>query len=332
MSEKKKRIFSGVAPSGPIVTIANYIGAIRNWVEMQNDFDNIFCVVDLHTITVRQDPKLLKERTFEFAKDYIACGIDPKKSIIFIQSDRPEHSELAWILSCYTYFGELSRMTQFKEKGVKHKENVNAGLFNYPVLMAADILLYDTDLVPVGEDQKQHIEITRDLAQRINKLYGPTLKVPEGFIPKQGARIMSLLDPKSKMSKSDTNEQNVIRLRDEPDVIRKKIQKAVTDSGNEIIFSQEKKPALANLLTIYASFADEKIEDIVKKYQGKGYADFKKELAEVVICGLAPIQDRLRELDEDPKYVAEVLAEGSEKIAPIASSTLARVKDKIGLG
>lgn len=332
MNEKKKRIFSGAAPSGDVLTIGNYIGALTSWANLQDEYDNIFCIVDLHTITVRQDPKLLKERITEFAKNYIACGIDPKRSVIFIQSDRPEHAELAWILSCYTYFGELSRMTQFKEKSEKHKKNVTAGLFNYPTLMAADILLYDTDLVPVGEDQKQHIELTRDIAERINNIYGRTFVVPEGFIPKQGARVMGLLNPASKMDKSDQNKQNIITLRDEPVIIRKKIQKAVTDSGSEIVYDKEKKPALANLLTIYSAFADEKIEDIVKKYQGKGYADFKKELAEVIIYGLAPIQDRLRELDEDPKYIAEILARGSGKIAPIAAATLARVKEKIGLG
>lgn len=333
MSEKKKRVFSGIKPSADLMHIGNYIGAIRNWVDYQTpEFENIFCVVDLHAITVPQNPEQLRKNTVEITKVYIACGIDPRKSMMFVQSDRPEHSELGWILGCFTYFGELSRMTQFKEKSAELKSSVSAGLFNYPTLMAADILLYDTDLVPVGDDQKQHVELTRDIALRLNNKFDRVFVVPQPDIRPVGARIMSLDNPKEKMSKSAKTDQNYIALRDEPDIIRKKIQKAVTDSGAEIVYDKEKKPALANLLTIYSSFADEKIDDIVKKYEGKGYADFKKDLAEVIIYELAPIQDRLRELDEDPKYVAEVLAEGSEKIAPIAAATLARVKDKIGLG
>jgi tryptophanyl-tRNA synthetase len=331
--EKKIRVFSGIKPSADLMHIGNYLGAIRNWVEYQKpEFENVFCVVDLHAITVPQDPVQLKKNTIEITKVYLACGIDPQKSILFVQSERPEHSELGWILGCFTSFGELSRMIQFKEKSGETKGSVSAGLFNYPTLMAADILLYGTNIVPVGDDQKQHVELARDIAIRMNNKFGKMFTVPEPDIKPVGARIMGLDDPAKKMSKSAGSEYNYIALRDAPDVIKKKIQRAVTDSGSEIVFDKEKKPALANLLTIYSLFADEKIEDIVSRYKGKGYAEFKKELAEVIICGLAPIQDRLRELDEDPKYVAEVLSAGAEKAAPIAAATLVRVKGKIGLG
>lgn len=327
---KRKRIFSGAAPSG-VLTIGNYIGALRNWVTLQEKYENIFCVVDMHAITVRQNPKLLKERSREFVKNYLACGIDPKKSTIFIQSHVSEHAELAWILGCYTYFGELTRMTQFKEKSEKHSKNINAGLFNYPTLMASDILLYQTNLVPVGEDQEQHIEITRNLAQRFNNLYKQTFTIPEGFFPKEGARIMSLLDPTSKMSKSDTNKNNIITLRDKPDLIRKKIKQAVTDSGKEIKYSKE-KPAISNLLTIYSVFSNKNIKDIEKEYIGKGYGDFKKDLAEVVISGLAPIQEKLNNLDKNPDYLEKILKDGAERIRPIAKKTINEVKQRVGLG
>lgn len=328
--DKKKRVFSGIQPSGS-PHIGNYLGAIKNWVTNQENRNNIFCIVDLHAITVPKESKQLKENITETAKILLATGIKPEGSIIFVQSDRPEHSELAWILNCFTQMGELSRMTQYKEKG-EGKQNVSVGLFDYPVLMAADILLYDTDEVPVGEDQKQHVELARDIAKRMNNKFNNLFVVPEPMIKKTGARIMALDNPKKKMAKSAGSDYNYIALRDEPDVIRKKIQKAVTDSGSEIVYDVSKKPALANLLTIYSLFADEKIEDIVAKYKGRGYADFKKDLAETIIYGLAKVQDRLRELDEDPKYIAEVLAEGAEKAAPIAAATLARVKEKIGLG
>lgn len=326
----KKRVFSGAAPSG-ILTIGNLIGAINNWVKLQDDYESIFCIVDLHAITVRQDPKLLKSRSREFIKNYLACGIDPQKSTIFIQSHVKEHTELAWILGCYTYFGELSRMTQFKEKSARHKQNINVGLFNYPVLMAADILLYQTDVVPVGEDQKQHIEITRNLAERFNGLYGKTFTIPEGLILKEGARIMNLLEPNSKMSKSDENKQNVILLRDNPDLISQKIQKAVTDSGTEIRSGRD-KPALTNLLTIYSAFTKKTISEIEKDYFGKGYAEFKKDLAEVIINGLKPIQEKLKELDQNPGYIEKILQESADEIRPIAEKTILEVKNKIGLG
>ncbi|MDD3481098.1 MAG: tryptophan--tRNA ligase [Patescibacteria group bacterium] len=328
--DKKKRVFSGIQPSGS-AHIGNYIGAIRNWAAGQEGKDNIFCVVDLHAITVPQDPKELEENILETAKIIIAAGIDPEKSILFVQSDRPEHAELAWILNCHTQMGELSRMTQYKEKG-EGKQSVSAGLFDYPVLMAADILLYDTDEVPVGDDQKQHVELARDIAGRINSRYGKdTLVIPKPTIKKEGARIMSLSDPKKKMAKSAKGENSYIALRDDADTIRRKIKKAVTDSGSEIVYGKD-KPALANLLTIYSAFADEKIQDIVERYKGKGYAEFKQDLAEVVVQGLAPIQARLDDLDNDPGYVVKVLADGAQKAAPIASATLGRVKNKIGLG
>lgn len=328
---KTNRIFSGIQPSG-IIHIGNYLGAIKNWVEYQSpENESIFCVVDMHAITVPQEPEQLKKNILEVAKVYIASGIDPKKSALFIQSSRPEHAELGWILSCFTPFGELSRMTQFKEKG-EGKKDVSAGLFNYPTLMAADILLYGTNIVPVGEDQKQHIELARNIAERFNHKFGETFVVPEPDIRKEGARIMGLDNPANKMSKSAATEANWIALRDKPDVIRRKIQKAVTDTGSEIMFDKVKKPAISNLLNIYSLFADENIDVLVKRYQGKSYADFKNDLADVVINGLAPIQDTLQELDNDPAYVARVLAEGSQKVAPIACATLTRVKEKIGLG
>jgi len=327
----KKRVFSGAAPSG-ILTIGNLIGAISNWKKLQNDYEAIFCVVDLHAITTKQNPLVLKESIREFVKSFIACGIDPEKSTIFVQSHIKEHAELAWILGCYTQFGPLSRMTQFKEKSKKHKENVNIGLFSYPILMAADILLYQTDLVPVGSDQIQHIEFTRDLAERFNHLYQSQIfKIPQAFISEEGSRIMSLLDPKSKMSKSDTNKNNIIALRDKPDEIRGKIKKAVTDSGKEVKAGKD-KPALTNLLTIYSFFSQKPIAEIEKDYIGKGYAEFKKDLAEVIIMGLQPIQQKLLELDANPDYLEKILKTGEERIRPIAQKTIFDVKNKIGLG
>lgn len=329
--DKKKRVFSGIQPSGS-AHIGNYIGAIRNWAQDQEEGkENIFCVVDLHAITVPQDPKELEGNILETAKIIIAAGIDPEKSALFVQSSRPEHSELAWILNCNTQMGELSRMTQYKEKG-EGKTSVSVGLFDYPVLMAADILLYDTDEVPVGDDQKQHVELARDVATRINSRYGKdTLVMPAPTIKKEGARIMALDDPKKKMAKSAKSGNSYIALRDNADAIRRKIKKAVTDSGSEIVYAKD-KPALANLLAIYSTFEGEEIKDIVERYKGKGYAEFKQDLAEVVVQGLAPIQARLDDLDNDPGYVTKVLAEGSAKVAPLAGATLGRVKNRIGLG
>lgn len=330
MEKHKKRVFSGVQPSGEM-HIGNYIGALKNFLQYQGEeYDPFFCVVDLHSITVPKNPVELRKNILEIAKVYLAIGIDPKKATIFIQSSRPEHSELAWILGCFTSFGELSRMTQFKEKS--RKEMSTAGLFNYPILMAADILLYDTEIVPVGDDQKQHLELTRNIAERINKKYQENVfVVPRADIKKVGARIMSLNDPNKKMSKSDNQPFSYISLRDDNDTIRDKIKKAVTDSGKEIIYSKE-KPALANLLTIYSAFVEEEIPEIVARYKGRGYADFKKDLAEVIIQELAPIKDNLTELDNDPAIVHKILAEGSQKAALIAASTISRIKEVVGLG
>lgn len=314
-----KRVFSGVRPSGK-VTIANYIGAISQWLELQKTRENIFCIVDLHAITTSTDPKELKKNILEFAKIYLASGIDPKKSNIFVQSHRPEVTELAWILSTITYFGELKRMTQFKEKAEKHPENINAGLFNYPILMAADILLYQTDEVPVGEDQKQHVEISRDLAIRFNNKYGKTFKVPDVILKKEGARIMNLQDPTKKMDKSDMVEKNVIRLRDTADVIREKIKKAIAD-----------EKGINNLAVIHSSFSGKPTSSIKKKFAGRS-ADFKKELAEIIIEGLKPIQERLKELDKNEDHVRKVLRQGAENIKPITEKTMREVKKKIGLG
>lgn len=328
--DKKTRVFSGIQASGS-PHIGNYLGAIKHWAAEQEGKENFFCVVDLHAITVPQDPETLRFNINEAAKILLASGIDPEKSALFVQSDRPEHSELAWILNCFTGFGELSRMTQFKEKGEGKKE-VSVGLFDYPVLMAADILLYDTNVVPVGEDQKQHVELTRDIAKRMNGKFKNLFVMPESDIKKVGARIMALDNPEKKMSKSAGSEYSYIAVRDEPNVIKKKIAKAVTDTGSEVKFDKQKKPAISNLMTIYSLFADEDLKTIEARYRGKGYGEFKKDLAEVIINGLAPIQARLAELDEDPAYVAKVLAEGSQKAASIASATLTRVKEAIGLG
>ncbi len=327
----KKVVFSGIQPSGEL-HIGNYLGAILNWLTLQEKYRCIFCVVDLHTITVRQNPKVLKEKIREVANIYLASGIDPKKSIIFVQSHRPEHAELAWILSTLARFGELRRMTQFKEKAKKHPQNVNAGLFNYPVLMAADILLYQTDWVPVGEDQIQHVEITRTIARRFNNTFGPVFKVPKVLIRKEVARIMALDNPKEKMSKSAKSIFNYIALADPPNLIREKIKKATTDSGKEIIYNPNKKPAISNLLTIYSAFSGLSFKEIENKYKNKGYAEFKKDLAEVVIRGLAPFQKKLSQLQKNPKYTDKVLIEGAKKAQKIAQKTLREVKEKIGLG
>ena len=325
-----KRVFSGIQPTGS-AHIGNYLGAIKNWAKGQDEKENIFCVVDLHAITIPKNPKELKENISETAKIILASGIDSKKCSLFIQSNRPEHSELAWILNCYTQIGELQRMTQFKEKG-QNKKSVSVGLFDYPVLMAADILLYDTNEVPVGEDQKQHIELARDIARRINQKYKDTFVVPEPNIKKETARIMSLDNPRVKMSKSSYSENSFIAIRDEADTIRRKIKKAVTDSGEKIEFKPNEKPALANLLNIYSGFSGEKAEEIASRYKDSGYASFKQDLAEVIIQSLNPIQTKLRDLDKDPGHVASVLAEGSQKVAPIANKTLSRVKKTLGLG
>jgi len=332
----KKRIFSGVQPSGNL-HIGNYLGAIKNWVKLQNEYDSIFCVVDLHAITVPQDPKELSKKTIEVAKIYLAAGIsakggsasggDPTFPAIFIQSHIPEHTELTWILNTITKVAELERMTQFKDKTQKNIEGTAVGLFDYPVLMASDILLYDTNLVPVGEDQLQHIEITRTLASRFNKKFGETFVIPEAFITKEGMRIMGLDDPVKKMSKSAASEYNYISLTDDAEAVRRKIKKAVTDSGLEIVYRDD-KPALQNLINIYSLLADISPKEIEVRYQGKGYADFKNDLAEVLINFLTPFQERMVELTDEK--VLEILKAGAEKVRPLAKAKLEEVKKKVG--
>ncbi|MCF8566208.1 tryptophan--tRNA ligase [Alicyclobacillus tolerans] len=322
-----KKVFSGIQPSGTM-TIGNYLGAMKNFVKLQNEAECVFCVVDLHAITVPQEPEVLRQNSLNLAALYIAAGIDPNRSTLFVQSQVPAHAELGWLLQCIAYYGELGRMTQFKDKSSK-KEVVTAGLFTYPALMAADILLYQTDLVPVGEDQKQHLELTRDVAERFNNRFGQTFTIPDPYIPKVGGRIMSLEDPSKKMSKSDENPSAYISMLDEPDVIRKKISRAVTDSEREVRYDEENKPAISNLLTIYSLFVDKSVADIEAMYEGKGYGPFKKDLAEVVVDGLSPIQTRYAELLNSGE-LQDILREGARKATEKSEPTLADVKEKLG--
>jgi len=326
----KKTVFSGIQPTGNI-HIGNFLGAIRHWVNSQEEFNNIFCVVDLHAITVPQDPINLKKKTRELAGLLLAAGIDPNKSELFIQSHISAHSELAWILNCMTPMGWMQRMTQFKEKSEKQKDIVSIGLFDYPALMAADILIYQADLVPVGEDQKQHVEITRDIAQRFNSIYGETFKLPEPVIAEVGARIMGLDDPTKKMSKSEDSPGHSVLLLDSPDEIRPKIMRATTDSNREICFD-EKRPGIYNLLVIYELFTGISRSEIEAKFEGKGYAVFKKALAEVIIEGLKPLQSSYKEMTADPTYIDSVLTQSADNLRLIAEKTLNMVKEKMGLG
>ena len=323
----KKTILSGVQPSGTL-TIGNYLGALRNWATMQYDYNCYFCVVDLHAITVRQVPADLRQNCLKTLALYLAVGIDPKENALFIQSHVPAHAELAWVLSCYTMFGELSRMTQFKDKSAKHSDNINAGLFTYPVLMAADILLYQPDLVPVGSDQKQHIEIARDIANRFNNVYSETFKIPEPYMPKAGARVMSLSDPTSKMSKSDLGDGSVFLL-DSRDVVIKKIKRAVTDSGSEVRYA-EGKDGINNLMSIYSAFSGKTFDDIEKEFAGKGYGDFKLAVGEVVADSLAEIQDKYKTFISDKEQLNKILIEGAEKASYVAQKTLRKVYRKVG--
>ena len=328
--EGKERVFSGIQPSGDM-HLGNYLGAVKNWVNMASLYDCIYCVVDLHAITVYQDPKTLREKSREAAALIMAAGIDPEKSTVFIQSHIHAHAELTWLLNCLAPIGWMHRMTQFKEKSEKQKEKVSVGLFAYPVLMASDILLYDTDLVPVGEDQKQHLEFTRDLAQRFNSKYGETFVVPEPSIPPVGARIMGLENPEKKMSKSEGGEGNTINLLDPPDKIRKKIKRATTDSLRDILFN-ESRPGIYNLLVLYELFTGDKREAIEARFEGKGYGDFKAELAEVVVEGLRPVQSRYEELTGDPTYIDSLLSKGANRIRPVAERVLAKAKQRMGVG
>lgn len=324
----QKRVFSGVQPSGAL-HIGNYLGAIKRFVELQDGHEVFYCIVDEHAITIPQDPERLRDDTLNVALIYLAAGVDPSRSTIFIQSHVPAHAELGWILNTITPMGELERMTQFKEKRQKQK-SVYAGLFNYPTLMAADILLYHTDIVPVGEDQLQHIELTRSLAERFNNRYGKTFAIPEGQVKKETARILSLDNPAEKMSKSDENEKSRINLTDSPSQIREKIKTAVTDSGTEIAYNPAKKPAISNLLVIFSEFSGKPIRELERFYAGKSYAEFKHDLAEAVISGLAPLQKKWRELEADKEAVLFILRDGSKKATAIANKTLREVKEKIG--
>ncbi|HEX2948903.1 MAG TPA: tryptophan--tRNA ligase [Armatimonadota bacterium] len=331
MNEHEKPVlFSGIQPSGHL-TIGHYTGALRNWVRLQHEYDCLFCIVDLHAITVRQDPKEFSQRCLSFPAQYIAIGIDPDVAVMFLQSTVQAHTELTWLLNCHTYMGELSRMTQFKAKTQgKSEKNIGVGLFDYPVLMAADILLYQTKLVPVGADQKQHLELTRDIAIRMNHIYGPVFTVPEGYFPKVGARIMSLQDPTVKMSKSDPNTANYIAMLDEPDVIRKKVRKAVMDSIQGITYEPETRPGVANLLSIYAAFTDESPEVIADRYTDKGNAALKNDVTDVIIEALRPFQQRYHELMANPDYLKDLLRRGAENAARRAKPTLEKVYDVMG--
>jgi tryptophanyl-tRNA synthetase len=326
----KKRVFSGIQPTGSLM-IGNYLGAIQNYVRLQEDYDCVYCIVDLHAITIQQDPVVLKARIREVAGLLLAAGIDPKRTILFVQSHVSAHAELAWILNCFIPMGWMQRMTQFKEKSARHRQQVSVGLFDYPALMAADILLYDTNVVPVGEDQKQHVELARDTAQRFNSIYGQTLVLPEPFIPDIGARIMGLDDPTKKMSKSETASGHAINLLDSPDDIRSKIMRATTDSLKEIRFD-ESRPGIFNLLTIYHLFTGRSQKEIETQFEGKGYSDFKKELAEVVVEGLRPLQTRYKELTADSTRIDSILTDGASRARPIAERVLNEVRKKVGLG
>ena len=327
--EKKQVILSGIQPTG-IFTLGNYIGAIRNWVKLQEEYDTAYMIADLHALTVRQDPKVLKENILRAYAVILACGVDPEKSLTFIQSQVPEHAQLSWILSCNTQFGELSRMTQFKDKSAKHADNINAGLFTYPSLMAADILLYQADLVPVGADQSQHLELTRDIANRFNGLYGNTFKLPQGYYPKVGARVMSLADPTKKMSKSDENQNAFITILDEPGTIVKKFKRAVTDSEMSVRYA-EGKDGINNLMSIYSSVTGLSYEQIEHDFAGKGYGDFKQAVGEAVAEELRPVRENYKRLRDDKAYLEECYRSGAEKASHIAQRTLKKVYKKCGL-
>jgi len=329
--DEKKIIFSGVQPSGNL-TLGNYLGAIKNWVELQDKYNCIYAMMDLHTITVRQTPADVRRRTMEVLALYLAAGIDPEKSILFIQSQNPAHAQLSWILNCYTYMGELQRMTQFKDKSARHAENINAGLFTYPVLMAADILLYQANYVPVGKDQMQHIEICRDIAQRFNAIYGDVFTIPEGLLSKSGAKIMSLQEPEKKMSKSDANPKAYISMMDDMNVIAKKIKSAVTDSEARIEYRPDDpaKAGINNLLSIMSAVTGEPIETIADRYSSKGYGDFKSDVAEAVVECIRPVREEYDRIIKDKKYLTEICQKGAESARRLAYRTLNKVHKKVG--
>ena len=329
MIDNRPVSYSGVQPSGNL-TIGNYLGAIKNFPIYSEQYKCFYCVVDQHAITVRQVPAELRRRTYETIALYIACGLDPEKNTLYVQSHVPAHTEMAWMLNCFTMFGELSRMTQFKDKSQKHADNVNAGLFTYPVLMAADILLYQTNVVPIGADQKQHLELARNIADRFNQLYPDTFAMPEPIIAKSGAKIMSLAEPTQKMSKSDENENAVVRILDTPDAIMRKFKRAVTDSDREIRFDPEKKPGVSNLLTIYSCFSGKSIEEAEREFDGKGYGDFKTAVGQVCCEKLIPVQEEYKRILADKAYLEEVMKKGADEASYYARKTLSKVRRKLG--
>ena len=324
----KKVLFSGMQATGNL-TLGNYLGALKNWVTLSDEYECFYSVVDMHSITVRQDPAVLRKRARALLTLYIAAGLDPEKNCIYYQSHVSGHAELAWILDCFTYMGELNRMTQFKDKAAKHADNINAGLFTYPVLMAADILLYQADVVPVGIDQMQHLELTRDIAQRFNGIYGDVFTIPEAYIGKVGAKIMSLQDPSKKMSKSDENPNGSIYLMDDPDTIMRKFKRAVTDSEGQILFRVE-QPGIKNLINIYCACTGKAPDEVVREFDGKGYAEFKPAVGEAVVAVLKPLQDRVAELSKDKAYIDSVIKNNAEKAQYFANKTLRKVQKKIG--
>jgi tryptophanyl-tRNA synthetase len=327
---EKKVILSGVQSTGNL-HLGNYLGALKNWVKMQDEYDCYYMIADLHALTVRNNPEELRENALKVIAQYVACGINPEKNTIFIQSHVPAHPALSWVLNCYTYMGELSRMTQFKDKSAKHADNINSGLFTYPVLMAADILAYNADLVPVGDDQKQHLEITRDIAQRFNSIYGNTFKIPEAFISDVGARIMGLQNPLSKMSKSSPDVNDKILLTDTPDEIRKKLKKAVTDSDGVVKFDKESKPGISNLMAIYGIIKNKTMTDIENEFSGQNYGTFKLAVSEAIIEELEPIQNRYNELINNPEKIKKIYEDGAKKAIAKTEELLKEVYQKIGL-
>lgn len=329
MDAPKKRVFSGIQPTGAF-TLGNYIGAVRNWPLLQDEYDCIYCVVDQHALTIRQVPAELRKRSYEAAAMLLASGIDPEKSLVFIQSHVPQHSQLAWVLSCNAQYGELGRMTQFKDKSSKHADNINTGLFTYPVLMAADIMLYNAHYVPVGGDQKQHVELARDIAQRFNGAYSETFVLPEPMIPKVGARVMSLQEPAKKMSKSDANEKSFVLMTDSADVIMKKFKSAVTDSDGVVRYDVENKPGISNLMGIYSVMTGKGFEEIEKEFDGQGYGTFKTAVAESVIETLKPVQDEYNRILSDKAYLESTLKDGAEKARYQANKLLNKVYRKVG--
>ena len=324
----KKVLFSGMQATGNL-TLGNYLGALRNWVTLSDEYECFYSVVDMHSITIRQDPAVLRKRARALLTLYIAAGLDPEKNCIYYQSHVSGHAELAWILNCFTYMGELNRMTQFKDKAAKHADNINAGLFTYPVLMAADILLYQADVVPVGIDQMQHLELTRDIAQRFNGIYGDVFTIPEAYIGKVGAKIMSLQDPSKKMSKSDENPNGSIYLMDDPDTIMRKFKRAVTDSEGQILYRDE-QPGIKNLINIYCACTGKAPDEVVREFDGKGYAEFKPAVGEAVISVLKPLQDRVAELSKDKAYIDSVIKNNAEKAQYVSNKTLRKVQKKVG--